>query len=163
MKAIIDQCRYHLKSADKILVHLDDSHLALEPQPGTKTAGWLIGHLAITGDFARRLCGSSNPLCPREWRAAFSPGTQPSRNQADYPRMAVLRDTFQSVYSDLCLVSANADPALLNVPNPYEPARGDFATAGDFVEYIMTGHLAYHIGQLSGWYAVAQPHQSPRS
>jgi hypothetical protein len=33
-------CRYLLSVAQTILDGLDDSHLALEPQPGCKTAGW---------------------------------------------------------------------------------------------------------------------------
>src|SRR5438034_6534034 len=53
MNASIAQCRYLLSLAEPILAGLDDSHCALEPQPGTKTAGWLVGHLAVSGDFAR--------------------------------------------------------------------------------------------------------------
>jgi len=39
--------------------------------------------------------------------------------------------------------------------NPYEPARHPFYTAGEFVAYMMSGHLAYHVGQLSAWRAAA--------
>src|SRR2546430_372041 len=46
MNSILTQCRYLLSLAEPILDGLDDSHRALEPQPGAKTAGWLIGHLA---------------------------------------------------------------------------------------------------------------------
>ena len=161
MKTSIDQCRYHLRSASEILARLDDSHLALEPQPGAKTAGWLIGHLDVTGDFARRLCGS-HPLCPREWRAAFNPGTRPSTNAADDPGMQILRENFLTVYSDLLVVASNADQELLAIRNPFEPARVDFATAGDFVAYLMSSHLAYHLGQLSGWYAAARLTTKPQ-
>jgi hypothetical protein len=154
MKASIDQCHHNLVIANGILARLNDSHLAFEPQPGAKTAGWLIGHLAVTGDFARRLCGAE-PLCPREWRATFNPGSRPSNDAADYPAMNVLGETFRSVYTDLCAVAPTADPALLSIPNPFEPARDEFATAGDFVAYLMSSHLAYHVGQLSGWCAAA--------
>ena len=56
------------------LADLTDDHLALEPIAGTKTAGWLVGHLSVTGDFGRRICGLT-PMCPKEWRAIFNPGT----------------------------------------------------------------------------------------
>lgn len=161
MNASIDQCRHNLAVAAAILARLNDSHLAFEPQPGAKTAGWLIGHLAVTGDFARRLCGAK-PICPREWRAAFNPGSRPSNDAADYPPMEILSETFQRVYSDLCDVAPKADPALLSVPNPFEPARDDFTTAGDFVEYLMSSHLAYHVGQLSGWCAAAGIGPAPK-
>ena len=65
---------------------LDDSHRHLQPTPAGKTAGWLIGHLSVTGDFARKLCGRP-PICPAEWRAVFNPGTQPSTDAAVYPPM----------------------------------------------------------------------------
>ena len=119
-----------------------------------KTAGWLIGHLAVTGDFARHLCGA-RPLCPREWRGLFNPGSQPSFDPADYPPMSALCETFRAVYRDLCTLVPDVEPTLLSRPNPYEPARADFPRAEDFVAYLISGHLAYHLGQLVGWCAAA--------
>jgi hypothetical protein len=154
MKASVDQCRHHLAMADRLFARLDDSHRALEPQPGLKTAGWLIGHLAVTGDFARRLCGVS-ALCPREWRAAFNPGTQPVRDATAYPPMRTLCETFRAVYGDLSTRALSVEQDRLAQPNPYEPARADFPTAGDFVAYLLSSHLAYHLGQLVTWCAAA--------
>jgi hypothetical protein len=154
MNASVAQCRYLRSLADPILNGLDDSHRAVEPHPGTKTAGWLIGHLAVTGDFARRLCGRA-PLCPVDWRATFNPGSQPSTQPPHYPPMATLCHTFRSVYADLCAAATEAAPGALEVPNPYAPARAGFPTAGAFVAYLLTGHLAYHLGQLVGWRAAA--------
>jgi hypothetical protein len=154
MKASVDQCRHHLAMADRLFARLDDSHRALEPQPGLKTAGWLIGHLAVTGDFARRLCGVS-ALCPHEWRAAFNPGTQPVRDAAAYPPMRTLCETCRAVYGDLSSRALTVEPGRLAQPNPYEPARADFPTAGDFVAYLLSSHLAYHLGQLVTWCAAA--------
>jgi hypothetical protein len=154
VKASIDQCRFLVPLASEVLDRLDDSHRALEPQPGAKTAGWLIGHLAVTGDYARHLCGA-RALCPREWRAAFNPGTRPSHDAASYPTMSELVETFRSVYRDLCATALEADPALLGITNPYEPTRAGFPTSGDFVAYLASSHLAYHLGQLIGWCAAA--------
>ena len=69
--------------------------------------------------------------------------------------MSALCEAFRAVYRDLCTSALSAEPALLSRPNPYEPGRGDFPTAGDFVRYLMTGHLAYHLGQLTAWCAAA--------
>jgi hypothetical protein len=152
MNPSVAQCRHLLSLADAILTGLDDSHRALEPRPGTKTAGWLVGHLAVTGDFARRLCGRP-PLCPVEWRAKFNPGSQPSPHQDDYPPMATLIDRFRAVYADL---GASApDPQTLTSENPFAPARAAFPTSGEFLAYLMSGHLGYHLGQLGAWRAAA--------
>lgn len=154
MNTTVAQCRYLLSLAQPIPAGLEDSHRALEPQPGTKTAGWLIGHLTVSADFARRLCGR-RPLCPPNWRAAFNPGSRPSPRPDDYPPMATLRDTFREVYADLCSAASDVDPDLLATVNPYAPARDAFPTTRDFLAYLMTGHLGYHLGQLAAWRSAA--------
>ena len=154
MTSSVAQCRHLLFLAESILAGLDDSHLGVEPAPGAKTAGWIIGHLAVTGDFGRRLCGRQ-PICPKEWRTKFNPGTQPSQQRNDYPGMKELIDTFRAVYKDLGIAEASVDPEMLAVQNPYEPGRIAFPTSGDFVGYLLSGHLGYHLGQLSSWRAAA--------
>ena len=151
MEIFAAQCRYLLGTAEPMLDGLGASHLALEPIAGNKSAGWILGHLTITGDFARRLCGRP-PICPKEWRSLFSPGTTSGGITAEsYPRMADMRRVFLEVYRDLPDALLNADAALLGTPNPFEPARPAFPTAREFVPYIMTGHLGYHLGQLGDW------------
>jgi len=148
------QCRHLVALTERAVADLEDSHCALEPAPGVKTAGWLLGHLAVTGDFARRLCGRP-PLCPREWRTAFNPGSQPSHNTSDYPSMPLLRETLLAVYTDLAAAAPTVDPAVFALPNPFAPGLAGFPTAGEFVAYLLTGHLAYHVGQLMTWRAAA--------
>jgi hypothetical protein len=154
MNATLAQTRHLLKSAERMLEGLDDSHRALEPQPGIKTAGWLIGHLAVTGDFARKLYGRP-PMCPVEWRTAFNPGSQPSGEANTYAPMTTLTTAFREVYADLAAAAAESDPFSITVENPFAPARAAFPTAGEFLAYLMTGHLAYHLGQLVAWRAAA--------
>jgi DinB superfamily len=153
-KVIAGQGRALIMAATRAVRDLDDTHRALEPAPGLKTAGWLVGHLAVTGDFGRRLCNKP-PLCPREWRNTFNPGSTPSTNAGDYPPMSLLRETMLAVYNDLCAAFPTVDVATFAVPNPYTPSIGEYPTAGDFAAYLLTGHLAYHLGQLTAWRAAA--------
>jgi hypothetical protein len=141
-----------LSLAEPIFAGLDDSHLALEPEPGAKTAGWLIGHLAVSGDFARGLLGRP-ALCPSEWPALFNPGSQPSRDPGVYPPMTTLVEVFRSVHADLLRTARDADPSMLAAAHPFGPARPQFPTAGDFIAYLLASHLAYHLGQLVAWRA----------
>src|SRR5574341_531111 len=150
MHHVAQQCRFLLDEMRQIISDLTDAHRALQLRPGGKTAGWLVGHLAVTADFGRRLCGRT-PICPKEWRTIFNPGSQPSPDASAYPSMETLCSTAQAVVADLCDAAPAADPASLAVENPYVPARAAMPTADTFVRYLMTGHLAYHLGQLSEW------------
>lgn len=152
--ASVRQCHRNIGTAVGIMNALDDSHRALEPQPGTKTAGWLIGHLCVTGDYGRKICGRPT-ICPKEWRARFNPGTQPSHDAADYPPIAELGTMFGRVYADLIEAATQLSADAQTAPNPFTPAAADLPTAGEFVAYLMSGHLAYHLGQLHAWRAAA--------
>jgi len=154
MRESVAQCRFFSAVLAEAVVGLDDSHRAILPQPGAKTAGWILGHLAVTGDFARKLCGRQ-PACPKEWRAKYNPGSTPSTDPADYPPMAELVGKVREIYADLCDAALNVDPATLEIPNPFVPARPAYPTARDFVPHMLAGHLAYHTGQLVGWRAAA--------
>ena len=154
MEAAAAQGAFLLSQYQRWLIGLADVHRGLEPAPGVKTAGWLVGHLVVTGDFARKLCGLP-PLAPKEWRPLFSPGTTPSLDASAYPPMHDLVAAFQAVYRDLIAAAPSAPADTLALPNPYEPARGAFPTAGSFVTYLLTGHLGFHLGQLSIWRAAA--------
>ena len=112
MQATVEQSTYLLALAEPVLTLLDDSHRALEPMPGAKTAG-------------------------------------------DHPPMLALKTTFFAVYRDLCDAALAAAPDVLAAANPYAPARTAFPIVHDFVAYLMTAHLAYHLGQLTGWRAAA--------
>jgi hypothetical protein len=154
LSAFTQQGRFIFSNGKRWLADLTDDHLALEPIAGTKTAGWLVGHLSVTGDFGRRICGLQ-PMCPKEWRALFNPGTFPSLDRTVYPPMAQLRETVANVYRDFFSEAPKAADDVIALPNPYTPALGAFPTAGDFAAYLMTGHLAHHLGQLGSWHAAA--------
>jgi hypothetical protein len=154
LAAFAPQGKFIFGQGKKWLADLNDSHRALEPIAGIKTAGWLVGHLSVTGDFGRRICGLT-PMCAKEWRALFNPGTFPSLDPSVYPPMSELRDMAISVYRDFFASAPDAAAETLAMPNPYTPALGAFPTAGDFAAYLMTGHLAHHLGQLGSWHAAA--------
>jgi hypothetical protein len=85
----------------------------------------------------------------------FNPGSLPAADPTTYPPMDQLCDAFREVYADLCAAAPQAEPSALAAANPFAPARAAFPTAGDFVAYLLTGHFAYHLGQLVAWRAAA--------
>jgi len=154
MNRVAMVCRYLVTYAEPSLSDLTDEHLALAPTGEGKTAGWILGHLCVTGDYIRRKCGQP-PLTPRAWGPMFAPESRPSTDRRDYPSMRELKTAFASVYRDLAAIAPDVSAELLAVENPLEYTRSRFPTFGEFLVYIMTGHLGYHLGQLSGWRAAA--------
>src|SRR6266542_4974471 len=150
MEDIARVCAQLTKLGGSLINDLTDSDLAASSGPHGKTAGWLLGHLCITGDFVRRKCGRA-PLTPKEWGPKFNMGTQPSSVASDYPPMGELRSAFEKVYADLAAMAPTISAEVLAGATPFEPARARFPTMGAFATCVMTGHLGYHLGQLSGW------------
>jgi len=150
MQDSVAQCRHLLRLAQAAVDDLDDSHSALSPTSGRKTAGWLLGHLVVTADGGRRICGRE-PLFPKDWRRMFGRGSQPSAIFAEYPPMADLRALLATTYEDLCEAALSMSPEFAAATNPYEPGRAAFPSIGLFVRWILTGHLGYHLGQLTLW------------
>lgn len=160
MRTSAELCTYLLGYAAPSLADLTDDHLALAPMPNAKTAGWILGHLCVSGDYVRRKCGRP-PLTPKEWGPKFAPGTQPSRVATEYPPMAELTTVLDAVYRDLAAIAPTLSDELLNGVNPLEYSRHRFPTARGFFSHIMTSHLGYHLGQLSGWRAAAGMEMRP--
>jgi hypothetical protein len=148
------QGRFIFSQGKRWMSGLTDEHRALQPIAGVKTAGWLVGHLAVTGDFGRRICGLT-PICSKEWRMLFNPGTFPSLDPSVYPPMSALLETCVAVYKDFFTNAPDAAAEVLAMPNPYTLAIQAFPTSGDFAAYLMTGHLGHHMGQLGSWHASA--------
>jgi hypothetical protein len=150
MQSVATVCSYLIEYAEPSIADLTDEHLALSRAPGAKTAGWILGHLCVTGDYIRRKCGRP-PMTPKEWGPRFAPGSQPAADRAEYPPMSELRSAVSKIYHDLAAAAPSMSEELLAAPNPLPYTRDAFASFGDFACYIMTGHLGYHLGQLVEW------------
>lgn len=160
MQDISNACAHLTKLGESLTADLTDSDLASQSTPNGKTAGWLVGHLCITGDFIRRKSGGA-PLTPKDWGPKFNMGTTPSTNSSDYPPIAELRAAFKNVYADLTRIAPKLPADLLASPCPFELVRDRFPTFGSFLTWMMTGHLGYHLGQLSEWKAPRSTRRGP--
>ena len=148
MKNSATVCTHLMNYSRQFVPSLTDAALTVCRAPGSKTIGWLLGHLCITGDFVRRKCGRP-PLTPKEWGPVYAPESKASANASDYPPMATLVKTLYDVYSDLAASIPTMGEEILSKPNPLERAVGTYPTLGEFAVWIMTGHFGYHLGQLS--------------
>lgn len=147
-------CSYLIDYGRPLVVDLQDEQRALAPHVNAKPPGWLLGHLAVTGDFVRRHW-QRPAMTPREWGSRFAPGSQVSLAAEDYPPIDNLRTLFQEIYRDLAACAPTIPGDVLDASNPFEAARARFPTLRDFAAYLLTTHLGYHLGQLAAWRVAA--------
>lgn len=123
---------------------------AEQPAAGVNHPAWIIGHLAVSADFALKACGGQT-VCPPEWRPLFSPGTTPKPDLGAYPTKAELLAAYDRVHADLTTAVPHADPAALTSPQPIDFLRPHIQTMGELLAHILSTHEAFHLGQFSTW------------
>src|SRR5262249_9370889 len=68
----------------RLLADIPEERMAEQPLPGVNHPAWILGHLAVTADFAAGLLGADKTL-PQEWGPLFVPGSKPSAIRGSYP------------------------------------------------------------------------------
>ncbi len=134
---------------ERLLADWDEAYLT-EPLPGAvNPPAYVLGHLAISNDFALQLLDQPR-ICPREWHVAFAPGSSPEKMRTAYPTLAELKDAIKLGYERVCAAVPHADPTAMAEPQSFPFfANTPIQTVGDCVAVLMTTHFSLHIGQLS--------------
>jgi len=119
--------------------------------PGSHSGRWILVHLAIAVDFGFMQLNMPF-VAPKEWHAAYGPGSDPESNAKLRPSKAELLKFIDDNYIKLCIASLDADSAKLSVAHTV-PLLYDtpVKTKGDLLVHILTTHFATHVGQLSSW------------
>ena len=81
--------------ARRLVADIDDAQLADQPTPGVNHPAWLLGHLAISTDFAAdQVRPGAQPA--RAWFRDFGPGSIPRPDRASYPGKAELMAAYEA-------------------------------------------------------------------
>lgn len=141
-----------LDYADKLLEGIEDSSLADLPAPGLNHPAWIVGHLGLVSDYGLQLLGRPT-ACARSWHVLFGPGSTAEPDRARYPAKVELVEAMRRGYETLAGAAAEADPAAMAAPHPFEVRflREGLPTAGQLLSHILTTHIATHLGQFSAW------------
>jgi hypothetical protein len=118
--------------------------------PGAvNSPGYVLGHLAISNDFALGLLNQPK-VCSEGWGTAFGPGSDPTKMQIPYPSKQILLDTIRQGHERVIAAVPQADPVAMAQPQTFPFFRGTaIKTVGDCVALLMTTHFSLHVGQLS--------------
>lgn len=133
-----------------LLQGIDAGKLADQPLPGMNHPLWIVGHLAVTMEFAGQLADVSYKA-PEGWGELFGMGSQPVSDASKYPSLDELIAELDKSVEVFGSKLASIDAAALAAEMPNEEFRKMMPTVGDGLVFILNGHVMMHIGQLSAW------------
>jgi hypothetical protein len=129
---------------------LADERLAEQPLPGVNHPAWVLGHLAYSTDVATGLLGGAKVL-PEGWASRFGGGSKLSASRSDYPSKEELLRAVEQGFERVRGQAPAATAEQLARPTNNTFLKGALPTTKELVAFLMTGHMAVHLGQLSTW------------
>ncbi|MGB0769048.1 MAG: DinB family protein [Phycisphaeraceae bacterium] len=120
---------------------------------GGVSPAWIIGHLGFVAERVLAMGGGEPSIDFDANKPLFGGGSTP-RGPADreiYPAWDELLAIWRNGHKKVVALLPSLTPELLSAENPNERMRGALPTVGDLFSFILTGHEAMHLGQLSTW------------
>ena len=142
--------RFLLGFARTLVAEVADERLTEQPLAGVNHPAWILGHLAYSGDGAVGVLGGQKTLTG-DWTKRFGAGSKPSSLRADYQSKDELLHVLEERFDCARQMAATATPEKVAGSNPNPRLKEGLPTVRDAVALLLTGHLAFHLGQLSAW------------
>lgn len=142
--------RFLVEYTRNLVAGVDDSRLADQPLPGVNHPAWLLGHLAFAADGAGTFLGQPRQL-DDAWKQKFGGGSVVSNVRSEYPDKDTLLRIFEERNAAAGQLMQSVTPEQYQAPNPHARLKESLPQAGQAVAFLMTSHLAIHLGQLSSW------------
>ncbi len=132
-----------------LVADLDESLMNVAPFSGANPPVWILGHLAISTDYAGRILGLHR-ACPKQWHAMFAPGTNPAALETPLPSKSELVEAFENGCRRVIEAMPDAKSEVLDAPHAIELLKTTvLKTNGDVLAHLMTTHESFHLAQLS--------------
>lgn len=147
--------KFSLNYADILLKGITHDRFARKPQGfDTNNPAFVYGHLAIYPERVFDLIGRPELARPdQRFIDLFSAG-KPCLDDPDariYPAMDEIIARFRTRYEALLPVLAETSDEPFARINPNEKMRDRFPTVGAAVNFLISGHMMIHLGQVSAW------------
>ena len=142
----------HTAYGERLAADIPADRFAERPLPGLNPPVWLLGHVAVVGNFALSRVDESPVELPG-WRENFGVGTEPLVYADGFtpPTADDLRAAVKETHARFLAATAAVDPAHLGEPTELDRLADRFPTKGDLLTHLLTTHDAVHWGQLSAW------------
>ncbi len=136
----------------RLVADIDDGQIAKQPSPGINTPLWILGHLAISTDYAAQMLGGK-PNCPKEWVEQYGPKSKPIADQQPRPTKADLVEAIEAGHQQVTELAKSANAESMSRMHTLDiGVLKEFCPkVGDLVSHLMTSHPGIHAGQLSAW------------
>jgi len=148
--------------SDRLLEGVGPERFARQPEAaaGGRIAcnhpAFIFGHLALYPPRMLEMLGAApEPAAPEGFEARFAAGI-PCRDDPEgrlYPGMDAILGAFRDGYGALLETLPAVPDERLAAGNPHEALRErlGLATVGEACAFMLTGHVQFHLGQLSTW------------
>lgn len=120
---------------------------------GGVSPAWIIGHLGFVANRIVAMCGGEPKIDTDAWDPMFGIGSTPTGqgDTSQYPAWEELKNVWRQGHADVAAIAPKVADEQLNQPNPNERMKDALPTIHDFLGFVLTGHDAMHLGQLSTW------------
>ena len=118
---------------------------------GGVNPAWIVGHLGCASNMVGSMMGGASRVDLDVWKPLFGGGSQPSTDTSAYPSWDELLSEFRAGHEGLVAAVSGVGDEQLAGPNPNDRMRETLPTVQDFLSFVLTGHVAMHLGQLSTW------------
>lgn len=120
---------------------------------GGVSPAWIMGHLGFVANRIIALCGGEPKVDTEALTPLFGGGSKPvgEADRDTYPSWDELKRVWRQGHADIEAIAPNVSADQLSQPNPNERMKDALPTIEDFLGFVLTGHDAMHLGQLSTW------------
>lgn len=144
-----------LSLADGMLKDVPPQMFARKPEGvDCNTPAFIFGHLALYPETILPMLGRESDTLPDDhFKELFDHGNEceDDTDGSKYPPMDEIMERFRTRMNVAIDALEQADEQTLNAPNPSESMRDNFPTTGAMCEFLLNGHTAFHLGQVSTW------------
>ena len=150
---VIPSAELGLRYAEQLVNTIPADMFSKMPLKDLNSAAFNIGHLSIYGDRICSALGRADLVKPMPYSVDLFKNGAPCLDQPGlYPSKDVLVSTFFERQRRAIEALKGASEATLAAENPAEGrVKEMFPTIGGAVGFLLSGHVAMHLGQVSAW------------
>lgn len=149
IQAILHPHSRLLDYAQNLIAGISPQNMLLQPAPGLNHPAWLFAHLNVYIPVMENLILNKDFPDPKD--DPFGIGSIPSSNPSDYPEWQELAQGFIRGNQELAKLLKERGEKTLEQEVKLERWKESMPKVGEALGYLMVGHQAIHLGQLSSW------------